>query len=253
VSIETDEQLEALKAIGRIVGQTLRSIARHVRPGITTGDLDAIGAKLLAAEGARSAPPIVYGFPGAVCISVNDEIVHGVPGAYVVAAGDLVKLDLTAEKDGYMADAAISVPVPPSSSSAPSSDEATRLAQCAERAFERAMRVARANHRISDIGAVVETEVRRGGFAVVRDLCGHGIGRTIHEEPQVPNYWNPRQRARLTDGLVIAVEPIIAAGSGDAVLAADGWTMKTADRRLAAHFEHTIVVTKHEPILLTAA
>jgi len=247
VSIETNEQLEALRAIGRIVGQTLREMAREVRPGVSTAELDAVGAKLLASAGARSAPPIVYGFPGAVCISVNDEIVHGVPGARVVAAGDLVKLDLTAEKDGYMADAAVSVNVPPIR------DDAVRLAECAERAFQRAMKEARVGRRVCDIGAAVETEVRRSGFSVVRDLCGHGIGRTIHEEPQVPNYWNPRQRARLTNGLVITVEPIIAAGKGEAVLAADGWTMKTVDHSLAAHFEHTIVITKDAPILLTAA
>jgi len=247
MSIETNEQLEALKAIGRIVGRALREMARHVRPGVSTAGLDAIGAKLLAAEGARSAPPIVYGFPGAVCISVNDEIVHGVPGTRVVAAGDLVKLDLTAEKGGYMADAAVSVAVPPAR------EEAVRLAACAERAFERAMREARANRRVCDIGAAVEAEVQRNGYSVVRDLCGHGIGRTIHEAPQVPNYWNPRQRDRLTNGLVITVEPIIAAGRGDAVLAADGWTMKTADHSLAAHFEHTLVITKDAPILLTVA
>jgi methionyl aminopeptidase len=247
VSIETNEELEALRAIGRIVGRTLREMARQVRPGISTAELDSIGAKLLAAEGARSAPPMVYGFPGAVCISVNDEIVHGVPGARRVAAGDLVKLDLTAEKDGYMADAAVTVPVPPVS------EEATRLAECAERAFQRAMREARANRRVCDIGAAVETEVRRSGFSVVRELCGHGIGRTIHEDPQVPNYWDPRQRRRLTDGLVITVEPIIAAGTGRSEVAADGWTVKTADHSLAAHYEHTLVITRDAPILLTAA
>ena len=247
MSIETNEELQALQAIGRIVGRTLHTLAGHVRPGITTAELDALGAKFLAAEGARSAPPRVYGFPGAVCISVNDEIVHGVPGARCVVAGDLVKLDLTAEKDGFMADAALTVAVPPAA------DAALRLAECAERAFHRAMREARARRRVSAIGAAVEREVRRSGFSVVRELCGHGIGRTIHEEPQVLNYWDPRQSLRLTEGLVITVEPIIAAGRGEAFLAADGWTMKTSDRSLAAHFEHTLVITRDAPILLTAA
>jgi len=247
MSIETNEELQALQAIGRIVGRTLHTLAGHVRPGITTAELDALGAKFLAAEGARSAPPRVYGFPGAVCISVNDEIVHGVPGARCVVAGDLVKLDLTAEKDGFMADAALTVAV------TPASDAALRLAGCAERAFHRAMREARARRRVSAIGAAVEREVRRSGFSVVRELCGHGIGRTIHEEPQVLNYWDPRQSLRLTEGLVITVEPIIAAGRGEAFLAADGWTMKTSDRSLAAHFEHTLVITRDAPILLTAA
>jgi len=247
MSIETDEELEALRAIGRIVGKTLRALAAEVRPAISTAELDAIGAKLLAAEGAVSAPPLVYGFPGALCISINDEIVHGIPGARRVAPGDLVKLDLTAEKDGFMADAALTVAVPPAS------DAALRLAACAERAFQRAMREARARRRVSDIGAAVEREVQRSGFSVVRELCGHGIGRTIHEDPQVLNYWDPRQRARLTEGLVITVEPIIAAGRGDAFLAPDGWTMKTSDHSLAAHFEHTLVITRDAPLLLTAA
>src|SRR5208282_126760 len=247
MSIQTDEELEALRAIGCIVARALREMARQVRPGISTAELDAIGAKLLEKEGARSAPRIVYGFPGAVCISVNDEIVHGIPGARVVAAGDLVKLDLTAEKDGFMADAAVTVTVPPAS------DEAARLAKCAERAFQRAMHEARSGRRVCDIGAAVDSEVRRSGFSGVRELCGHGIGRTIHDEPQVPNYWQPRQRYRLTEGLVITVEPILAAGRGETVLAADGWTMKTADHSLAAHYEHTIVITRDAPILLTAA
>jgi methionyl aminopeptidase len=247
MSIGSEEELKALQAIGGIVGRTLRELALEVRPGVSTAELDAICAKLLAAQGAQSAPPRVYGFPGAVCISINDEIVHGVPGARQVAPGDLVKLDLTAEKDGYMADAAVSVTVPPES------DVAMRLAQCAQRAFERAMREARARRRVSDIGAAVETEVRRGGFSVVRELCGHGIGRTIHEPPQVLNYADTRQRQRLTEGLVITVEPIIAAGGGDAYLASDGWTMKTTDRSLAAHYEHTLVITRGAPLLLTAS
>jgi len=247
MSIGSEEELRALQAIGRIVGRTLGELAREVRPGISTAELAAIGAKLLAAEGAQSAPPRVYGFPGAVCISVNDEIVHGIPGARVIAPGDLVKLDLTAEKDGYMADAALTLAVPPAS------EQAVRLAQCAERAFERALREARAPRRLCDLGAAVETEVRRSGFAVVRELCGHGIGRTIHEPPQVLNYADTRRRERLTEGLVITVEPIIAAGTGEAYLAADGWTMKTADRSLAAHYEHTLVITRSEPLLLTAA
>jgi methionyl aminopeptidase len=247
MSIGSEEELKALRAIGRIVGRALKELVREVRAGITTADLDSIAAKLLAAEGATSAPPRVYGFPGAVCISINDEIVHGIPGARVVTPGDLVKLDLTAEKDGYMADAAVSVAVPPVS------EVAARLAGCAKSAFERAMHEARARKRVCDIGAAVESEVRRRGFSVVRELCGHGIGRMIHEAPQIPNYADPRNRQRLTEGLVITVEPIIAAGGGAAYHAADGWTMKTVDRSLSAHYEHTLVITRGAPLLLTAA
>jgi methionyl aminopeptidase len=246
MSVKSNKDLTGLKAIGKIVGMVLREMARHVRPGITTLELDAIGARVLDQHGARSAPPMVYGFPGAICISINDEALHGIPGGRAVEPGDLVKLDLVAEKDGYMADAAITVPVPPVT------EIARDLAQCAERAFHKAMQVARANHRIFEIGRAVESEVKRSGFSVMRDFCGHGVGRTIHEDPQVPNYEDSRCRQRLTDGLVITVEPIIAAGKGDGVRGRDNWTIRTADRSLAAHFEHTIVVTRDAPILLTA-
>src|SRR5271168_5076788 len=243
MSITSEEELRGLRAAGRIVGRALRELARLVRPGVTTGEIDVAAAGILQRVGARSAPALVYGFPGAICISLNDEIVHGVPGARVIREGDLVKLDLTIEKDGFMADAAITVCVPPVS------DDARRLVRCAERAFRKAIGVARAGRRVSEIGRAVEDEVRRSGFSVVRELCGHGIGRTIHEPPTVPNYWDPRQRTRLTEGLVITVEPIIAAGDGSAYLSSDRWTMKTTDHSLAAHFEHTLVITRDAPIL----
>lgn len=246
MSVKSNKDLAGLKAIGKIVGLVLREMALHVRPGITTAELDTVGARVLAQHGARSAPPMVYGFPGAVCISINDEALHGIPGGRAVAPGDLVKLDLVAEKDGYMADAAITVAVPPVS------EVARGLAQCAERAFHKAMQVARVNHRIHEIGRAVESEVKRSGFSVMRDFCGHGIGRTIHEDPQVPNYEDTRARQRLSEGLVITVEPIIAAGGGAGVRDGDKWTIRTADGSLAAHFEHTIVVTRDAPILLTA-
>jgi methionyl aminopeptidase len=246
MSVKSNRDLTGLKAIGRIVAKVLREMAAHARPGVTTAELDEIGARVLAEHGAQSAPPMVYGFPGAVCISINDQALHGIPGSRAVAPGDLVKLDLVAEKDGYMADAAITVAVPPVS------ENARGLAHCAERAFHKAMQVARAHHRISEIGRAVEGEVRRSGFSVMRDFCGHGVGRTIHEEPQVPNYEEPRARQRLSEGLVITVEPIIASGRGDGVRDADNWTIRTADGSLAAHFEHTIVVTRGAPILLTA-
>jgi methionyl aminopeptidase len=246
VSITEPEELEALRAAGAIVRRVLEAMKRQVRPGITTGELDAIGAAVIAENGARSAPATVYNFPGSNCISLNEEAVHGVPGARALQPGDLLKLDVTIEKDGFMADAAETVPV------GKVTPEAERLMACARRAFEKAMLVARAGFRVSEIGRAVEREVRRDGFSVIRELGGHGIGRTIHEQPRVPNYPDPEARQILTEGLVIAVEPIIAAGSGRTILAEDGWTMKTADRRPAAHYEHTIVITKGKPVLLTA-
>lgn len=190
---------------------------------------------------------MVYGFPGDVCISVNSEVVHGIPGDLVIQQGDLVKLDLTAEKDGFHTDAAVSVQVPPVQGTT------QQLAKCAERAFRQALVAARAGKRTKDIGRAVEREVRRSGFQVIRELGGHGVGRTIHEAPSVPNYADPFARHILTEGLVITIEPIIAAGSGKVALDKDGWTVRTLDGSFSAHYEHTVVITRGEPVLLTAA
>ena len=247
MSIRSHAELEKLRIIGKIVRRALDAAAAAVRPGITTGELNEIGARVLAGHGAESAPPKVYGFPGALCISVNDEAIHGIPGARVIESGDLVKLDLVAEKDGFYADAAVTVQV------GTVSETAAALVRCAESAFHQGARAARAGSRVSDIGRAVEQETRRCGFHVIRDLCGHGVGRTIHEPPSVPNYHEPRLRARLTEGLVITIEPIIAAGTGRGALQNDRWTVRTADGSLSAHYEHTVVVTRTAPILLTAA
>jgi methionyl aminopeptidase len=247
MSIRSHAELEKLRAIGRVVRLALESARAAVRPGVTTRELDEIGARVLAEHGAESAPPKVYGFPGAMCISVNEEAIHGIPGDRVVREGDLVKLDLVAEKDGYFADAAVTVLVGQVSPTAAS------LARCAETAFHLAARVAVAGNRVTDIGRAVEQETRRCGFRVLRDLCGHGVGRTIHEAPSVPNYPDPRHRARLTEGLVITIEPIVSIGSNRGELQDDGWTILTADGSLSAHYEHTVVITRGQPILLTAA
>jgi methionyl aminopeptidase len=246
MSITSPEELEALRAAGVVVRRVLEAMKRQVRAGITTGQLDAVGAQVIEENGARSAPAMVYKFPGANCISLNEEAVHGIPGDRPLREGDLLKLDVTVEKDGFMADAAESVAV------GTISEEAERLIVCSRRAFEKAMLVARAGFRVCEIGRAVEREVRRAGFSVIRELGGHGIGRTIHEEPRIPNYADPNAQQILTEGMVITVEPIIAAGSGRTLLAADGWTMKTADRRPSAHYEHTIVIQKGAPMLLTA-
>jgi methionyl aminopeptidase len=247
MSIRNRRDLEKLRAIGRIVREALDRTAAAVQPGITTAELDRIGARVLAERGAEAGPPKVYGFPGALCISVNEEAIHGIPGDRVVRNGDLVKLDLVAEKDGYFADAAITVTVGETSALA------LALARCAESAFHLAAREARAGNRVYDIGRAVERETHRCGFRVLRSLCGHGVGRTIHEAPTVPNYYDARCGQRLHEGLVITIEPIIAVSSGEGEVQDDRWTIRTADGSLSAHFEHTLVVTKGAPILLTAA
>jgi methionyl aminopeptidase len=247
MSIESPDDLKGLAEAGRIVRLALTEMAKRVAPGVTTGELDAVAARIFRTNGALSAPRLVYGFPGEVCISVNEEAVHGIPGRRELRAGDLVKLDVTVVKDGYMADAAITVAVPPAS------DEKMRLLACARAAFYQALKVARAGAKVNEIGRAVESHVRKAGFAVIRDLAGHGIGRLIHEEPSVPNYHDRANNDRLTEGLVITIEPIIAAKSGRVVEERDGWTVSTADRSMTAHYEHTMVITRGRPILLTAA
>lgn len=195
----------------------------------STADLDGLR------EVARSAPALEYGFPGTVLISVNDEIVHGIPGPRILASGDLVSLDVTLEKGGYVADAARSVVVGAGHA------VAHRLVEAARAAFEAGQAVVRAGTKVNAIGGAV------------RGLAGHGVGRKIHEEPSVPNHYDRWQRDVLTEGMVITIEPMLSAGSATPVQNADGWTLRTADRSLAAHFEHTIVITRGAPLVLTAA
>lgn len=247
MSIQDELELVSLKAAGAIVRQVLDAMKAEVRPGVSTLYLDQVGARVMEENGARSAPTMVYQFPGANCISLNDEAVHGIPGSRKLKEGDLVKLDVTVEKDGFMADAALTVPV------GRVSKQAERLMNCAEQAFHEAMSVARAGFRVLEIGRVVEREVRKSGFTVIRELGGHGIGRTIHELPHVPNYPDPQAQQVMNEGLVITVEPIISSGSGRVFTDKDGWTLRTSDRALSAHFEHTLVVTSGAPILLTAS
>jgi methionyl aminopeptidase len=247
MSIESADDWKGLRRAGRIAHLTLDALEARVRPGISTADLDAVASRLFALHGARSAPAMVYGFPGTVLISVNDEVVHGIPGPKRLAAGDLVKLDVTVEKDGYIADAARSVIVESGS------DLATRLVACARDAFAAALAVARAGTKVNAIGRAVETTVRARGFTVVRGLTGHGVGRAIHEAPSVPNDYDPWQRDVLTDGLVLTIEPIISAGSARIRQDRDGWTTRTTDGSWAAHYEHTLVITRDRPIVLTAA
>ena len=246
MTIRHASELEAMTAVGRLVGLALAEMTRAVAPGVTTRDLDEVGARFLRGHGALSAPQVVYDFPGFTCISVNDEVVHGVPGPRRIAEGDLVKLDVTAQLDGFIADAAVTVAVPPVA------PEAQALCDAARSAFDRAMEVARPGAKVSELGRIIDREVRARGFSVLREVAGHGVGRTIHEPPDVLNYFNPHLRDRLEDGLVVAVEPIIAMKPARVQEAADGWTLHTSNGALAAHYEHTVLITAAGPKLLTA-
>jgi methionyl aminopeptidase len=247
MSIKSEADWRGLRRVAAVARETLDALEQAVRVGITTLELDRVAARIFTQHGARSAPALVYGFPGTVLISVNDEIVHGIPGSRRLESGDLVKLDVTVEKDRYVADAARTVIVDRPS------DAAARLRACAIAAFDASLSVARAGNKVSEIGRVVEREVVRNGFAVVRGLSGHGVGRTIHEPPTVHNYYVASQRDVLEEGMVLTIEPLISAGSASAVQDRDGWTLRTSDGSLAAHHEHTLVITSGAPVLLTAA
>ncbi len=247
MTVENEVDLEGLKRIGRIVAQALREMKKNVRPGITTAELDEIGANFLEKHGARSAPVLAYNFPGSTCISVNDEAAHGIPGARALQPGDLVNLDVSAELDGYYADTAAMAVVPPVS------PLKARLVRCTRRALDQAIGVARAGQLISAIGRTVENEARKCGFTTLHDLGGHGVGRGIHEEPHaIPNYYSPFERRRLTEGQVITIEPFLTTGANHVVTQFDGWTLKTADGGLSAQFEHTLVITRGRPLVVTA-
>lgn len=245
MTVSSASDLSGLTRVGALVALALQEMERAARPGLSTAQLDDVGAPFLRRHGARSAPQLSYDFPGFTCISVNEQIVHGVPGPRVLAAGDVVKIDVTAELDGFVADAAITVTLPPVSA------EARRLRKCAQRAFAEAMHVARAGVPIREIGRAVEEEVERHDFSVVREMCGHGVGRTIHETPSVPNYFSMLTRGVLTAGMVLAVEPIISAKPARVVEESDGWTLRTHNGALAAHYEHTVVIREGAPLLIT--
>ena len=246
MSIKSQKDLLALLKIGRIVGLTLRYMETRLRPGMTTEELDALGAEFLRQHGARSAPQVAYQFPGTTCISINDEAAHGIPGKRIVQPGDLVNIDVSAELDGYFADTGASIPVPPI---APVTQ---RLCDCTRSALERAIASARAGQPLYTIGKAVEKEAKRGNFRVVRDLGGHGIGRSLHESPRsVPNYYEPRLNVSLTEGMVLTIEPFLSTRATHTVQDKDGWTLRTPNS-LVAQYEHTIVITREKPMLLTA-
>jgi methionyl aminopeptidase len=246
VSIETEEELTALRAVGRVVARALREMRLTARPGVTTAELDAVAARVFQQAGARSAPMLTYDFPGTTCISVNDEAIHGIPGRRRLRSGDLVKLDVAAELDGFYADACVTQPV-----GRPRPADLD-LIDAASEALAAGMRAAICGAPVSAIGAAVERTVSARGHAVCGALTGHGIGRGLHEAPTVPNVFLPGFSQPLTDGLVLTIEPVISAGTGSVRESRDGWMVRTSDRARSAHVEHTVVVTHGAPLVVTA-
>jgi methionyl aminopeptidase len=247
MTIETPQDLAGLQRIGRVVGETLHYLRSKVRPGMTTAELDKLAHHFLAQRGARSAPQLDVGFPGAICISINEEAAHGVPGKRRIRPGDLVKLDVSAEMDGFYADAAITVAVPPVSQAH------RQLCISAENALAAAIQASQNGAPLYEIGRATEKSVLQSGYQVVRTLHGHGVGRSLHEEPSgVPAFYHPRYRGRLHEGLVLALEPHVTTGNGSLRERNDGWTLATEDGGYVAAFEHTVVVQGKGSLIVTA-
>jgi len=234
-----------MREAGRVVAQTLEVVGRAVQPGVTTGELDSLAEKFIVSQGARAAFKGLYGFPSSICASVNEEVVHGIPGLRTLQNGDIISIDIGTEINGYYGDAAYTFPV------GDIGPEAKRLLAVTEQALYAGIARARQSNHLSDISFAVQSLVEENGFAVVRDYVGHGIGRAMHEEPQVPNFGRPGRGPRLRAGMTLAIEPMVNAGGFEVFTLADDWTVLTRDRRLSAHFEHTVAITDGEPEILT--
>ena len=246
MSISSEKDLESLRKIGKIVARCLQYMQSKLEPGITTAELDLLGGQFLESHGARSAPKLTYGFPGFTCISVNEEAAHGIPGSKVIEAGDLVNIDVSAELDGYFADTGGSAIVPPKSK--------LHLSLCsvAKSALQNAMNEARAGAKINRIGHAIETEAKKNGFTVIENLGSHGVGRALHEEPEfIPGYFEKRDRRVLRENQVITIEPFISSGARQVTDKGDGWTLVTEPGVFTVQYEHTIVITKNQPLIMT--
>ena len=251
IIIKSKREIECLRRSNRIVAYVFREIKKMVRPGITTEELDLEAERLIRTRGGIPAfkgyRPKGYRseFPASMCISVNEEVVHGIPGPRKLKEGDIVSLDVGVLLDGYYGDAAITLPV------GTVSEEARRLIEVTERALYIGIEKAKVGNRLSDISHAVQDYAEGSGFSVVRDFVGHGIGKSLHEDPQIPNFGPPHQGPRLNQGMVLALEPMINAGTWEVNRLEDEWTVVTADGKSSAHFEHSIVMTDGDPEILS--
>ena len=236
-----------MREAGRLVGEVLKELAARVAPGVTTADLDELAEKRIRKAGAIPAFKGYHGYPATICASVNDEVIHGIPsGRRLLNEGDVISIDVGASLDGYFGDSAITLAV------GQVSEAAATLLRVTDESLYKAIEAVKPGGRISDIGHAVQKHVEAYGFSVVREFVGHGIGQKMHEEPQVPNYGEPGRGPRLTEGMVLAIEPMVNAGKPAVKVLADGWTAVTRDGSLSAHFEHTVAVTADGPWILTA-
>ena len=246
MSINTPEELARMRAAGAVVRRVIEAMKAQLRAGVTTAELDKVGADVMREHGAQSAPSLVYGFPGANCISINEEAAHGIPSERVIRAGDVLNVDVSAELGGYFADTGGTKVVPPTN------PVKTRLCHAARTALEQAMKQARDGQPLNGIGAAIQRTAKTYGFKIIENLGSHGVGRALHEEPEhIPGYFNPNDKRMLKAGMVITIEPFLSTKSRVVKETADGWTLVGMQGNLSAQYEHTMIITKGEPIVVT--
>lgn len=248
MTIGKDEDLEKLKAAGRLVARALRRMEAALEPGITTRELDGIGRAYLEAEGARSAPEITYGFPGATCISIAPDVAHGIPDDRRIAAGDLVNIDVSAELHGVFADTGASFTVPPAA------PRIERLCRDGRRALWTGIRSVRSGGRLNEIGRAIEGFAHRNGYSLIRNLASHGVGAGLHEEPkEIPTWHEPGDARTIHEGLVFTIEPFLSLGGEWVEETGDGWTLRPLGEAPTVQYEHTLVATRRGPVVVTLA
>jgi methionyl aminopeptidase len=247
MSVNTPDELRALQAVGRVVAETIRAMRRAVRPGVTTAELDAVAEEYIRSEGGEPTFKGYKGYPAATCLSPNAMVVHGIPGPYALEDGDVLSVDVGVTLEGFVGDSAWTFPV------GEVSPEAERLLEVCQAALAAGIERARVGNRLSDISHAIQGVTEEAGFSVIRALVGHGVGRSMHEDPQIPNYGPPGRGPMLQEGMTLAIEPMITTGAADVVLHEDEWSISSADESLAAHFEHTVAVTADGPRILTKA
>jgi len=246
MTLESEDDLEKLKACGRAVRETIAAMGVALEPGMTTAELDDLGRKHLESFGARSAPELSYDFPGATCISLNNIVAHGIPGDTLIEPGDMVNIDVSAELDGYFTDSGASFIVPPEKPEQRKVCDATKLA------LTKAIRTVKAGARLNVIGRAIEEVARKRGLSIIENLASHGVGRSLHEDPgSIPSYYDRTDPRRLTEGLVITIEPFLSTGAREAEEGDDGWSLMTPPEFVTAQYEHTMVVTRRGAMIIT--
>ena len=245
IIIKNDKEINLMRKAGKIVAETLLVVEKNIKPGITTAELDRIAEEFITKHGAKPSFKGLYGFPASLCISVNEQVVHGIPGRYVLKEGDIVSVDCGAMIDGYHGDAARTFAV------GNISEEAQKLIEVTKESFFKGLEFAKVGNKLTDISHEIQRYVEVSGFSVVRDLVGHGIGKSVHEDPEVPNFGRPGRGPKLVTGMALAIEPMVNVGSHRVKTLGDDWTVITSDKSLSAHYENTVIILPDGPEILT--